>query len=88
MEHWVSDFDSWMFAISAVATCSIKPPGPITKAIVWSDRDEEFVKRASFALMAYLASHDKKAPDSHSPNSCRLFSVSHTDDRNCRQKGG
>ena len=33
------------------------------KAIEWSRRDQEFVKRAGFALMAYLAVHDKKAAD-------------------------
>jgi 3-methyladenine DNA glycosylase AlkD len=29
----------------------------------WSEREEEYVKRAAFALIAYLAVHDKKAKD-------------------------
>jgi 3-methyladenine DNA glycosylase AlkD len=33
------------------------------KAIEWSSREEEFVKRAGFALMAALAFHDKNAGD-------------------------
>jgi 3-methyladenine DNA glycosylase AlkD len=33
------------------------------KAIEWISRQEEFVKRAGFALMAVLAFHDKKAGD-------------------------
>lgn len=33
------------------------------KAVAWSARPEEFVKRAAFALIAVLAVHDKKAPD-------------------------
>jgi 3-methyladenine DNA glycosylase AlkD len=32
------------------------------KAIQWSERKEEFVKRAGFVLMATLAVHDKAAP--------------------------
>ena len=35
------------------------------KAVEWSDRTEEFVKRAGFVLMAQLSVHDKKASDSH-----------------------
>jgi 3-methyladenine DNA glycosylase AlkD len=31
------------------------------KALEWSSREEEFVKRAGFALMAWLPVHDKKA---------------------------
>ncbi len=33
------------------------------KAIEWSGRNEEFIKRAGFAMMAVLAVHDKKADD-------------------------
>jgi 3-methyladenine DNA glycosylase AlkD len=33
------------------------------KALEWSVREEEFVKRAGFALMAALAVHDKTASD-------------------------
>ena len=29
----------------------------------WADREEEFVKRAAFSLLACLAWHDKSAPD-------------------------
>jgi 3-methyladenine DNA glycosylase AlkD len=32
-------------------------------AVAWSKRDEEFVKRCGFAMMAGLAVHDKTAPD-------------------------
>jgi hypothetical protein len=33
------------------------------KAVEWSEREEEFVKRAGFVLMAALAVHDKKSPE-------------------------
>ncbi|MDA1189401.1 MAG: DNA alkylation repair protein [Chloroflexi bacterium] len=41
-----------------------KTPFGYEKAIEWAHRSEEFVKRGGFALMAGLAVHDKKAPDS------------------------
>jgi 3-methyladenine DNA glycosylase AlkD len=33
------------------------------KVVEWSKRDEEFVKRAGFVLMATLTVHDKTAED-------------------------
>jgi 3-methyladenine DNA glycosylase AlkD len=33
------------------------------KAVEWSFREQEFVKRAGFVLMATLAVHQKKTPD-------------------------
>jgi 3-methyladenine DNA glycosylase AlkD len=33
------------------------------KILDWSKREEEFVKRTAFSLMACLAWHDKEAPD-------------------------
>jgi len=35
----------------------------LDKAIEWTGREPEYVKRAGFVLMAALAVHDKKAPD-------------------------
>lgn len=40
-----------------------KTPYAWDKAIQWSEREEEYVKRAGFTLMACLAVHDKKSPD-------------------------
>jgi 3-methyladenine DNA glycosylase AlkD len=40
-----------------------KTPHAWTKAREWAKRDEEYVKRAGFALMAYLGWHDKGAAD-------------------------
>ena len=41
-----------------------KHPLACQKAVEWSKREEEFVKRAGFAMMAVLAWHDKTADDS------------------------
>jgi 3-methyladenine DNA glycosylase AlkD len=40
-----------------------RTPLAYDKAVAWSARNEEYVKRAGFVLMARLALTDKKAPD-------------------------
>ncbi len=63
MEEWVSGFDSWDICDQVLSYLFDKTPYAYPKAYQWSQRDEEFVKRAGFVLMACLAVHDKKAPD-------------------------
>jgi 3-methyladenine DNA glycosylase AlkD len=63
MEQWVRDFDSWDVCGQCCMNLFDRTGFAYPKAIEWSGRDEEFVKRAGFALMAVLAFHDKKASD-------------------------
>lgn len=63
MERWVQDFDSWDICDQVVSNLFDRTPFAYEKAREWSARSEEFVKRAGFVLMAGLAVHDKKAPD-------------------------
>jgi len=63
MERWVADFDSWDVCDGCCADLFDRTPFAYRKAVEWAGRDEEFVKRAGFALMAALAVHDKRAPD-------------------------
>jgi 3-methyladenine DNA glycosylase AlkD len=63
MDAWVEDFDSWDVCDQACLILFDKTPFAPAKAIEWSARPEEFVKRAGFALMAGLAVHNKQAPD-------------------------
>jgi 3-methyladenine DNA glycosylase AlkD len=60
METWVSEFDSWDVCDNVCGSLFDKTALAYEKAAEWSERREEFVKRAGFALMAYLAVHDKK----------------------------
>lgn len=59
MEHWVTGFDSWDVCDQVCGNLFDKTPFAFDKALAWAARDEEFVKRAGFALMAWLAVHDK-----------------------------
>ncbi len=65
MERWAAEFDSWDVCDQACSSLFDRTPYAWGKAIEWSGRSEEFVKRAGFVLMAALASHAKKAPDEH-----------------------
>ena len=63
MERWVKDIDSWDICDHCCGNLWDKTPFAYRKAREWSRRPEEFVKRASFSLMASLAVHDKAASD-------------------------
>jgi len=62
LERWVLDFDSWDVCDQVVELFA-GTPYAYAKVFDWSQRPEEFVKRAAFALIAELAVHDKKASD-------------------------
>jgi 3-methyladenine DNA glycosylase AlkD len=63
MEAWAAEFDSWDVVDGVCGSLFDKTPFAYGKAVEWSSRQEEFVKRAGFSLMAMLAVHDKNAPD-------------------------
>jgi 3-methyladenine DNA glycosylase AlkD len=63
MDEWVVQFDSWDVCDQVCMNLFDKTPYAYLKAAEWCEREEEFVKRAGFALMASLAFHDKNAPD-------------------------
>jgi 3-methyladenine DNA glycosylase AlkD len=64
MEAWVNDFDSWDVCDQVCMNLFDKHPLAYEKAVEWSRREQEFVKRAGFAMMASLVLHDKTAEDS------------------------
>ncbi|MFA5162375.1 MAG: DNA alkylation repair protein [Elusimicrobiales bacterium] len=63
-EIWVKGIDSWDICDQACSNLFDKTPFARKKAVQWTLREDEFVRRAGFVLMAALAVHDKQAPDS------------------------
>jgi 3-methyladenine DNA glycosylase AlkD len=61
MEQWVADFDNWGTVDGACCYLFCRTPHAYSKILEWTEREREFEKRAAFALIAYLALHDKKA---------------------------
>jgi 3-methyladenine DNA glycosylase AlkD len=63
MDSWAKDFDNWAICDGACGHLFCKTEFAYQKVFEWSERDEEFVKRAGICLIAWLAVHDKKASD-------------------------
>ncbi len=64
LERWVSGFDSWDVCDQCCNKLFDKTEFAYQKAVEWTARREEFVKRAGFVMMTQLAVHDKEAEDS------------------------
>lgn len=86
MDRWAADFDSWDVCDQCCGNLFDRTPFAFQKALEWSDHQEEFVKRAAFALMAYLAVHDKKAPDSRFEAFLPIIVRESSDERNYVKK--
>lgn len=63
MERWANDFDAWDIVDCVCGDLFDKTPFVYRKAVEWSEREEEFIKRAAFTLIAEAAVHDKAATD-------------------------
>ncbi len=63
MEDWVKDFDTWDVCDQVCGNLFDKTPYAYQKAVEWCHREQEFVRRAGFVMMAELAVHDKQATD-------------------------
>ncbi len=86
VERWVADFDSWDVCDQCCMNLLEKLPDAYSRAIEWTERDEEFVKRAGFALMACLAWHDKQAADAQFIDFFPAIQRGSTDGRNFVKK--
>lgn len=86
MEDWVKDINSWDVCDHVCMNLFEKNQLAWKKIVDWSEREEEFVKRTAFSLIACLAWHDKKASDE---KFIKLFPViirAATDERNFVKK--
>ncbi len=63
MEAWARDFDSWAVCDGTCLNLFRYTPFAYKKCWEWSERQEEFVRRAAFALLACLTVSDKAAND-------------------------
>jgi 3-methyladenine DNA glycosylase AlkD len=87
MDRWCRDFDNWGICDTLCFHLFDRTPHAWAKVTKWSDRPEEFVKRAAFALLASLAGHDKSAGDEAFLGSLPLIERAATDERNFVKKG-
>ncbi len=86
MDSWVKDFDSWDVCDQVSMNLFEKTPWAERKIHEWSQREEEFVKRTAFALIACLAWHDKTAENEKFISLFPVIKNGATDDRNFVKK--
>ncbi len=86
MDQWVHEFDNWDICDGTCCHLFVfaKPAWP--KAYSWSRRKKEFEKRAGFALAAFLACHDKNAPDVKFQEYLKMIEREAWDERNFVRK--
>lgn len=87
MDAWCRDFDNWAICDALCFHLYDKTPHAYKKVAEWARSDEEFVKRAAFALAASLAGHDKKAADKPFEQILPIIERGATDGRNFVKKG-
>jgi 3-methyladenine DNA glycosylase AlkD len=86
MERWARDFDNWDVCDGTCCHLFVFAAQAWKKAIAWSRREPAFIKRAGFALMAYLAYRDKQAADAQFRRVLPLIEREAYDDRNFVRK--
>ncbi len=86
MEIWVKEFDNWEICDQVCQNLFTYTKFAYQKAIEWGERNEEFVKRAGFALMAWLAFKDKEAKDEQFERFLPIIKKEATDNRNFVKK--
>jgi len=86
MERWARDFDSWDVVDAACCYLYAYAKPAWSKAMAWSRRPEEFAKRASFSLVAYLSYKDKSAPNAQFVKFLRVIEREAHDERNFVRK--
>jgi 3-methyladenine DNA glycosylase AlkD len=86
MDTWVRDFNSWDVCDQVCMNLFSKVPLAWQKATEWSYREEEFVKRAAYALLACLAWYEKTVADERFIAQFPLIRYGATDKRNYVKK--
>ncbi len=85
-EKWAADFDSWDVCDQCCGNLLDKTSFAWKKAVELTSREEEFVKRTGFVLMATLSVHDKEASDKKFERFFPLIKKHATDERNFVKK--
>ena len=86
MEDWVKNINSWDVCDQVCQNLFEKSPVASKKVVDWSNREEEFTKRAAYALLACLAWHDKDAKDAEFIKLLPVVKRGATDERNFVKK--
>jgi 3-methyladenine DNA glycosylase AlkD len=82
MDAWAAGFDDWAIVDSSCFNLFDRAPDRWDMVPAWAVRQEEFVKRAAFALLWALALHDRTAHDDRFAATLPLMEPAATEPRN------
>jgi len=86
MDAWARDFASWDVCDQVCGSAFLASPLAWRKVPVWAKKQDEFMRRASFALLATLAVHDKAAGNAQFMEALSVIEAAADDERNFVKK--
>lgn len=86
LEAWVVEFDSWDICDIVTDELFIHTPDMLKVIPDWAVREEEFVKRAAFAMIAAIVVHRKDVSDDIIRSYFSLIEAAANDNRNFVKK--
>jgi 3-methyladenine DNA glycosylase AlkD len=86
MDLWVRDFNNWDVCDGTCCHLFVFAKPAWSRARSWTNRKDEFQKRAGFALAAYLAYRDRIAADAQFEKFLKIIEREAGDDRNFVRK--
>jgi len=87
MDLWRGDFDNWAICDTLCFDLFDRSPHAFAKIDQWAGLNDEFGRRAAFALLASVALHAKKLPDAPFVERLPLIEGAAGDGRNFVKKG-
>ena len=87
MDRWCKDFDNWGIVDTVCFKLFDQTPHAWKRVEQWAKRQDEFQRRAGFALLACLGVHDKQATNEQFIRCLPLIEIAATDERNFVKKG-
>ena len=87
MDAQSRDFDNWAICDTLCFALWVRSPHAFAKIRLWSGRKAEYVKRASFALLASMALKHKTSTDADYLRCLPLIAKAANDERNFVKKG-
>ena len=86
MDRWCRDFDNWAIVDTVCFHLFDKTPHAFAKVAKWAREQQEFQKRAAFALLWGLTVHDKQSGNEPFLKGLKLIEGAATDERNFVKK--
>jgi 3-methyladenine DNA glycosylase AlkD len=86
MDRWCREFDNWAFCDAMSFNLFDRSPHAWAKVTEWSNRRNEFEKRAAFALLWSLSLHDTRSGDEPFIRGLALIEREAGDERNFVKK--